>query len=178
MQMPDARNYAPAAGAGGYPSYGSEGGYGAAAALGGAAAGAGAGAAAYGASRRGFEPNDYSSYSQSSTDPTSPNPGGSPPPPMTAAQAKQREAQNERARNRLSANNSQQWGSSYANVNPAPGSSGGYNEYEGNTPPADNRRESQALSDGGRSTVYQHTDMGSVPDEAEEAEPPAEVPPG
>lgn len=166
MEMPDARNYAP--GAGGYPSYGGDGGYGAAAALG--AGAAGAGVAGYGAGR-GYNQQsntDYSSYSTSDT-----GHGGAPTsPPMTAAQAKQREAANERARNRQSP----QWGSysghghqNYGYGEPAAGGSGSPEESDPAT-----RRQSQAFSDG----VYQHTDYGSAQDgPEEELEPPAEIPP-
>lgn len=168
MEMPDARNYAPAGG-NGYPSYATEGGYGAAAAMGGAAAGA-AGAGAYGASR-GYQPGpgahsntDYSQYSTSDQGHGSPNPNSPPPVPMTAAQAKQREAAAERARNRQSP----QYGSSY----PAGGSGSPEDEMGA-------RRQSQgAMSDGRGSTVYQHTDFGSAPDEGEEElDQPAEIPP-
>jgi hypothetical protein len=167
MEMPDARNYAPGAGAGGYPSYGGDGGYGAAAAL-----GAGAGMAGYGAGR-GYQQQsntDYSTYSTSET-----GHGGAPTsPPMTAAQAKQREAANERARNRQSP----QWGSHSGHGHPnygygyAGGEAGGSGSPEESDPAT--RRQSQAFSDG----VYQHTDYGSAhggPEE--EAEPPAEIPP-
>jgi hypothetical protein len=162
MEMPDARNYAPGGGSG-YPSYAAEGGYGAAAALGAGAAGAGA----YGAGR-GYQPGpghsntDYSQYSTSDQghQPTSP--------PMTAAQAKQREAANERARNRQSS----QYGSyngqhGYGYNGEGAGASGSPEESD----PA-NRRQSQALSDG----VYQHTDYGSAQGVEEEVAP-AEIPP-
>lgn len=160
MEMPDARNYAPGTG-GGYPAYGNDGGYGVAAALGAGAAGAGA----YGASR-GYQPGpgygqsntDYSQYSTSDQGHNT-----SPPPPMTAAQMKQREAANERARNRQSYNGQQGYGQNYGDH---AGGSGSPEED-----PA-NRRQSQALSDG----VYQHTDYGSAQG-AEEEEAPAEIPP-
>jgi hypothetical protein len=166
MEMPDARNYAPGTG-GGYPAYGNEGGYGVAAALGAGAAGAGA----YGASR-GYQPGqqsntDYSQYSTSEHGHAS-GANTSPPPPMTAAQMKQREAANERARNRQSP----QYGS-YAgqqgygqNYGDQAGGSGSPEESD----PA-NRRQSQALSDG----VYQHTDYGSA--QGVEEEEAAEIPP-
>ena len=165
MQMPDARNYAPG-GAGGYPSYGGgDGGYGVAAALG--AGAAGVGAAGYGA-HQAQSNTDYSHYSTSD--------GGhgaqtSPPPPITAAQMKQREAAQERARNRMSPQ--------YGNYGAQPygyGEAGGSGGSPEEQDPA-NRRQSQAISEG-RSTVYQHTDYGSAHDGTEEvAEPPAEIPP-
>jgi len=165
MQMPDARNYAPGGvGAGGYPSYGGgDGGYGVAAALG--AGAAGVGAAGYGA-HQAQSNTDYSHYS------TSDGGHGAPTsPPMTAAQMKQREAAQERARNRMSPQ--------YGNYGAQPygyGEAGGSGGSPEEQDPA-NRRQSQAISEG-RSTVYQHTDYGSAHDGTEEvAEPPAEIPP-
>ena len=163
MDMPDARNYT--AGAGGYPSYGGgEGGYGAAAALG--AGAAGVGAAGY-AAGRGYNPQSNTDYSQYST---SDGGHGQTSPPMTAAQAKQREAANERARNRMSP----QYGN-YGGQQPY-----GHGEAGGSGSPEEdpaNRRQSQAYSEG-RSTVYQHTDYGSAHDGTEEiADAPPEIPP-
>jgi hypothetical protein len=165
MEMPDARNYAP--GAGGYPSYGGgDGGYGVAAALG--AGAAGVGAAGYGAGR-GYQAQsntDYSHYSTSDGGHAAPT-----SPPMTAAQAKQREAANERTRNRMSPQ--------YGNYGAQPygyGEAGGSGGSPEEQDPA-NRRQSQAMSEG-RSTVYQHTDYGSAHDGTEEVvDPPAEIPP-
>jgi len=163
MEMPDARNYAPGSGAGGYPSYGGgDGGYGVAAALG--AGAAGVGAAGYGANR-GYQAQSNTDYSHYSTSDGGHN--GQTSPPMTAAQMKQREAAHERARNRMSPQ--------YGNYGAQPY---GYGEAGGSGSPEEqdpaNRRQSQALSDG----VYQHTDYGSAQDGTEEvADPPAEIPP-
>lgn len=147
--MPEARNYM---GPGGYaPHAGAEGGYGVAAAAG--AAGA-AGAAAYG--------HNYGSSYGSETTAASPTPG---------AIAKAREAQSERS-SRLHLHG--------ANSNGGSGSAGP-SGVQGSPPVseggADVNRHSTVMSDGGRSTVYQHTDMGSVPDEEEATEGPSEVPP-
>ncbi|CAD6564905.1 MAG: hypothetical protein TREMPRED_000391 [Tremellales sp. Tagirdzhanova-0007] len=148
--MPDARNYV-----GQYPSPGQglEGGYGV------AAAGAGAGAAAgIGAATLGSE--DYASHGdQSHGSSNSPGRGGHPGPSSAAAE-KQREAQMERQRLRLS--------------QPYPQASGSGTQTEsGQGSPLleeDERRLSAAPS-----TVYQHTDMGSVPVGNEGVQ--AEIPP-
>jgi hypothetical protein len=173
MQMPDARNYMAS---GGYPGYGMEGGYGVAAA--GAGAGA-AGVAGYEAGRdRDFQSEYSESTSHTSGGPSGSNSGNGSMAPLTpAAVAKQREAQAERDRNRMSM-------TGYGNQ-PSGSAQGQYGQYPGesqapaapSSPPLDgDRRTSAALSDGGRSTIYQHTDMGSVPDEGEE-EGPSEIPP-
>lgn len=136
---------------GGYGAYGGgDGGY-AVAAMGGAAAGA-AGAGAYSASQYSSEPSHYGGV-------TSPPQQQSHFPVPTVAPgvaAKQREAQAERDRLR----------------NPY----GSGPSREAATSP-DARRTSQ-LSDGGSQSVYQHTDMTSMPDEeGAEAEGPSEIPP-
>jgi hypothetical protein len=137
MRMPDARDYMGPGGS--YPyAQGGDGGYGV------APAGAGAGAAAYGAreyANEGGPPQSTSSQGH-----------GSP-----VAAAKQREAQMETQRLRLS--------HQYAESG---GSGGRAEELSGSPPLMDDRRTSG---------VYQHTDMGSVPDPEEEEERPAEVPP-
>ena len=169
MHMPDARDYMSS----GYPQYGSsglEGGYGA------AAAGAGAGAAAAYGAAGGYGNDPYDPYDRRTSS------GSHSSPPMSpgavggagagagaglsaAAIAKQREAQAERNRLRMSTYDGPS-GSGQQPTSPDMGAG------------ADgvNRRSSQALSEG-RSTVYQHTDMGSVPDDEEE-EGLSEIPPG
>jgi len=150
MNMPDARDY------GGYGGYGhQDGGYGVAAGLGAGAgaAAAGAGAAAYGAGAGRDRDHDYASsqdhgsQSQQHYNQTSP-----------AAAAKQREAGMERQRARMS-----------GGYDGAAGPSGNRYSHEG--PMSDDRRTSTDPS-----TVYQHTDYGSVPDEDGE-EGPSEIPP-
>lgn len=195
MQMPDAQQYA-AQGAhnpyGGYTGGSGEGGYGAAAAYGalGGAAGIGAGAAAYDHSRHG----DYRSETGHSTSTyTSPYPDHSPtssPHPSQggfggagygagaagaalspAAAAKQREAAAERERQRMRM--SQMHGGSSGGQSYGAGHSGNQPPSPSTEPSTDDRRAS-GMSDTGRS-VYQHTDMGSVPDEGDEG--PSEIPP-
>ena len=151
--MPDARNYI---GQHPSPGQGLEGGYGVAAA--GAGAGAGAGAAGgVGATALGSE--DYADRDDQSSDFPGP-PGRSGHPGLSAAAAaKQKEAQMERQRLRLSQPYSQAGGSG------AQSDSG-----QGSPPMDDERRLSTSPS-----TVYQHTDMGSLPVGNEGA--PAEIPP-
>jgi len=149
MQMPDARNYL-SGGQGSYPGYGqglgAEGGYGAAAALGAGAGAGGAAAGAYAASR-------YSTSDDQSTPGTA-----SVNPPNSAAAAKQREAAAERQRLRVS--------DGYA---APPG---------GSSPPVSDGPDGNRRMSGseGPSTVYQHTDLGSVLDEGD-MEGPTEIPP-
>ena len=145
MHMPDARDY------GGYGNYdpSNEGGYGVAAGMGGAAAAGVAGAGAYGASR------DYED--EQSRYPSSHGHGPSSPPQQypSAAAAKQREADMERQRNRLSYDQ---------------GAGGSGNRMSAEGPMSDGDRRTSAAP----STVYQHTDYGSAIDEDEG---PAEIPP-
>ena len=148
MNMPDARDY------GGYEGYGhQDGGYGVAAGLGAGAAAAGAGAAAYGASAGRDREYDYASSQDHGSQSHQPYQQTSP-----AAAAKQREAGMERQRARMSGGYE------------AGGPSGNRYSHEG--PMMDERRTSTEPS-----TVYQHTDYGSVPDEEGADEGPSEIPP-
>ena len=111
-----------------------------------AVAAAAAGAGAYGAAHG--NRTNYDGYSnQTHGEPVNAGPGATP-----AGIAKAREAQAARERQ----------------PNPANRTSGGYPGPSGQSPSSE---------EGGRTdTVYQHTDMGSLPDE--EAQGPNEVPPG
>lgn len=165
MQMPDAHNYLGGSGYG--TGYGNgDGGYGVAAAMGGAALGgaaAGAGAGAYSASQYSSEPSHYGGGPTSPSQSQPHHFGGAVPAlaPMVApgVAAKQREAQAERDRLRSGGS-----GAGYNSSGPSRDATG-----------SDNRRTSQ-MSDGGGQSVYQHTDMGSAPDEEEQ--PRQEIPPG
>lgn len=173
MEMPDARNYAPGTG---YGSYAGEGGYGVAAAMGGgAAAGAAGGYAANHYGNQGYSNTDYSQYSTSDQGhsqgqghgqgqgyPTSP--------PMTAGEAKRREAAAERQGNRQSP----QWGSNSNYNHQGAAAAGGSGSPEEDMT---SRRQSQAMSDGRGSTVYQHTDYGEAPEDSGAVDQPAEIPP-
>lgn len=141
MQMPDARNYMTTGGVGGNGPYPGYGG-----GMEGGYGVAAAGAAAYGAHNRIPSQNDHGYNAPSSSSASAPS---------SAAAAKQREAQNERNRLRTSGQY---------------GPSGSGEGYDPESPPLSDRRVSADPSDTGRS-VYQHTDMGSAPDEA------AEIPP-
>lgn len=150
MQMPDARDYggsyAPFSGHG-------DGGYGVAAGLGGAAVGAGAGAASYGPSAYDDETYSHSNYTTSDHNAAGLGAGmagaGAGAGASAAAIAKQRESAMERQRQRNSTGYDQSGGPAGASGN-RPSTEGGYSD--------DYRRTS---------TVYEHTDMASVPDEEE-----------
>lgn len=144
MRMPDARDYMDGA----YDPYGGmEGGYGVAAAAGAAGAGIGARSAAdhYNHGESAYSSSDYPSSSMSPTQSSS------------AALAKQREAAAERRTSRTS-----------SGYNMPTGSGNGPQEVIGSPAASESggRRES-GISEG-RTSVYQHTDMGSMPDEEEE----------
>lgn len=139
MRMPDARDYM----GGAYDPYGGmEGGYGLAA---GAGAGIGAGSAA-----------DHYNYGESAHS-SSDYPSSVSPTQTSAAMAKQREAAAERRTSRTS-----------SGYNVPSGSGNGPQEVIGSPAPSETggRRES-GISEG-RTSVYQHTDMKSLPDEEEE----------
>jgi hypothetical protein len=164
MQMPNANDYLSnptMGGSGPYPAFGGGetgvggggggGGYGAAA-LGMGAAGAGAGA--YAAAS-----HSHTSHDQSSQGGYNNGPSGYPSP---AGNAKQREAAAERQRLRASNNVSGSGGPSGYVSGEGSGSAGG----APSPPMSDDRRQSG---------IYQHTDMGSAPEEEEE--PGQEIPP-
>ncbi|WVF66895.1 hypothetical protein IAT40_001638 [Kwoniella sp. CBS 6097] len=167
MRMPDARDYM---GGGGYGPYGSayEGGYGVAHTAAGAAAG-GAAAAAYG------QTSPSQGYSASYDGHGSPSTNASPQVNMSqAALAKQREAASERYNNRMSAGFGGPSGSGAVGAGAGAGAAGAQ-EVMGSPPSSEAGRRESAISEG-RASVYQHTDMGSMPDGSEE-EGLAEIPP-
>ncbi|KAL0242253.1 hypothetical protein I308_105882 [Cryptococcus tetragattii IND107] len=141
MHMPDARDYM----GGAYDPYGGmEGGYGVA-----AAAGIGAGAAA---DHYNYGENAYSSSDYPSTQaPVSPTRSSS------AALAKQREAASERRTSRTS-----------SGYNVATGSGNGPQEVIGSPTESESGGRRESGYSEGRTSFYQHTDMGSLPDEEEE----------
>ena len=159
MQMPDPNDYT---GYGSSYAQNMEGGYGVAAEMGAGAVGAGAvGAGAYAA---GHDHDDQSHQGGGYGDPRSGS-GNSPPLPSlsSAAAAKHREVAAERQRLRMSAGYDQQ---------PQAGGSGNRpTSWEGRSSTGD-----ETTNGGAGSTVYQHTDYASIPeDETQEA--PAEIPP-
>ncbi|WWC87682.1 uncharacterized protein L201_002573 [Kwoniella dendrophila CBS 6074] len=166
MQMPDARDYMQnTVSSGGYNPYGSglEGGYGVAAATG-AAVGAGAGAAAYGSTspRQQHYQSSYDGHSNNGYGQAQ----GQPQNMSTAAMAKQREAANERYQNRMSGG----YGGPIAS---ASGSGSGANNQVTSPDPSESGRRTSA-----NGSVYQHTDMGSMPEpDADAQEDLAEIPP-
>ncbi|WWC68829.1 uncharacterized protein I206_102764 [Kwoniella pini CBS 10737] len=156
MQMPDARDYMQnSIGHGGYNPYGSgmEGGYGVAAAAG---AGAGAAAGAYGSTspQQQYSPSYENHYGQPQQTQNM----------STAAMSKQREAAHERYQNRLSGG--------YGGPQAQASGSGGQSGVPLSPDPSDGGRRESA-----NGSVYQHTDMGSLPNEGDEQEEIAEIPP-
>lgn len=155
MQMPDARDYG-----GSYNTFGghNDGGYGVAAGLGGAA---GMGAAAYGAGGYDDDGYSHSNYTTSDHNAAGIGAGAAAGGASAAAIAKQRESAMERQRQRQSAG--------FDQSGMAAGGSGNRPSTEGRMSDHDRRAST------GPSTVYEHTDYGSVPDEEEDG--PSEIPP-